>query len=230
MELLEKVEKDIQDFFAARTEIFAGESDLQMALAVWLSTTNNYDHIHTEYFIPVSILPNYYWGNKDRLHIDIVVEKDGKYLPIELKYHTNSLGKKNADTTRFGQSIGPIEIIKTQNATNLSLYNSWKDVCRLELLEKKFKNVVGGIALTVTNTPLYWKKTKSSSAAYLPFTMTEGATRRGIMNWEGEISKKSLKTHPNGFQLIGSYTCNWVKTAITADDFRYCLLKINDSL
>lgn len=215
---MQNVKNDVIDFLKQRKAVFFSESDIQVALALWLYNTNHYDNIYTEYFVPTTCLANYCWGKNDRLYIDIVVEKNGLYVPIELKYKTREI--KSDSFSRFGEPVAGT-LITDQMAYNEGLYKCWKDVRRLELVKQRFANVVGGYAVTVSNVPVYWKGPRHPNASYAPFSMKDKENVSGALKWnDGE---------KDGFppiELSGSYQCKWFPTGITADEFNFCILEI----
>ena len=93
MELVQIVQNDIDAFLKSNEELFFNERDFQMHLAIWLKHSSHaYDDVDVEYYVPYKMLDNYIWENE--LHLDIVVKKNGEYLPVELKYKTKSVFKK----------------------------------------------------------------------------------------------------------------------------------------
>ena len=79
-------------FNVERHEPFYNERELQVKLASFLEQTKNYTHIYLEYYVPVKnnkkadLLPDYQWNSEIRM--DIVVNYEDSYIPIELKYKT----------------------------------------------------------------------------------------------------------------------------------------------
>ncbi|MDD5870401.1 MAG: hypothetical protein PUC77_02800 [Bacteroidales bacterium] len=171
MTLIEKVTEDVQVFLGKQKNgPFMNERDLQMHLAIALkNSSNNYDKVEVEYYVPlmeagkkIKVLGGDYVWNKD-MRVDIVVEKDGKFIPIELKYKTKEIKK---DIPRFDEVLNGVAIIKNQGAQNEAKYGFWKDVRRIELLKKRFKAVPGGLALFLTNDPSYQNKTDEEAMSY----------------------------------------------------------------
>ena len=109
MNLTTIVKQDIEAWLNAHSEILANERDLQVCLALALQKKGLYDKVHLEYRIPMTLLkdklmkkgvlaknsemnnPKFPWLNSAYYFIDIVVEKDGEFFPIELKYATRSI-------------------------------------------------------------------------------------------------------------------------------------------
>lgn len=173
MALIKDVADDVRDFLGKQKNgPFMNERDLQMHLAIALkNSNNNYDNVEVEYYVPLKTGKNrkkikvlgddYVWG-KD-MRVDIVVEKDGKFIPIEMKYKTKEINK---DIPRFGEVLEGVTIIKNQAAQNVGKYDFWKDVRRIELLKRRFKAVPSGLAIFLTNDPSYRNKTDEEAMSY----------------------------------------------------------------
>lgn len=95
----------------------------------------------------------YPWKNESNVRIDIVLELEGEFYAIELKYKTALDTIDGLD--RFGEKglngVRP----KNQGAQNYGAYEFWKDVKRLELLRLRFPSVVGAMAIFLTNDKSY---------------------------------------------------------------------------
>lgn len=132
--LMLEAAEDIRDFFRhieessseQKRNIFFNERDLQMHLAIWLKTRQTpddmpkYDDVEVEYTVPVTMLPQEPWMPKD-MHIDIVAERAGQFVPIELKYVTEAT---HFSFTRFGQAVPEeAEALKDQTAYNNRMYD-----------------------------------------------------------------------------------------------------------
>lgn len=247
--LVEMVKKDIEAYLAEPKGILYNERDLQVGLATRLrQSSHKYDSVDLEYLVPITELINvnsnhpklidkglYPWSNKSSMWIDIVVSKGGFYVLVELKYATKTVESKEG-VTRFGEPVidKDVQILKDQAASNLVMYNYWKDVRRIELVKQRYSKVVGGIALIVTNSDTYWDATKvRPDSAYIPFHTGEGRTvKRGPMDWAGKVSDSIRKDHDK-FEIDGTYTCHWKDAKIEGLEkdaansvFRYCLLEV----
>ncbi|MGM9833866.1 MAG: hypothetical protein ACI31A_09320 [Candidatus Limisoma sp.] len=211
MTLIEKVTEDVQNFLGnQKNGPFMNERDLQMHLAIALKNSNNYDKVEVEYYVPLKALgKSYIWKNE--MKVDIVVEKDGEFIPIELKYKTKSI--PGLQIPRFNETLDGTEIIKDQSAQNLAKYALWKDVRRIELLKKRFNAVTGGLALILTNDSTYQSIPRKGTASFshsieagkhgkergallsLPaFTLDKAYT----ITWSAELDKNN----PNQFEYI----------------------------
>lgn len=200
MQLIDFVCTDVSDFmkFGIQKLMF-NERDFQMHLAMYLKNCGHYDEIYLEYHVPVSIfeIQEYPWQSEMKL--DLVVMKDKKYLPIELKYKTDEVRQS---IYRFGEELKNQQIIiKNQSAPNLGMYDFWKDVYRVELVKKHFKAVKNGLTVFMTNES-YYTRAANKKADYYNFNMIEGNHLRE-KKWLHE-EKKLAKTHP-GFILENAY-------------------------
>lgn len=224
MELIQIVQNDIDAFLKNNDELFFNERDFQMHLAIWLKhSAHAYDDVDVEYYVPYKMLDNYIWENE--LHLDIVVKKNGEYLPVELKYKTKSVSKQllrfdeEAKNPEGGELL---QVMKNQGAQNLGMYNFWKDVRRIELVRNRFERVKGGLAVFVTNDGTYLKEPKSSSNNYR-FSMTEGVHGKQ-KHWQMPDSA-CVKTHPD-FTLEKEYKIKWNSANADGVEFNYCIVTV----
>jgi len=231
--LLTRLEQDIRFFLGNAKDIFFNEADLQLQLAIFLQQRKFYNKIYLEYYVPGTILKNqhnlhsekYKWFKKNNdgktqspsnINVDIVVQKNGLYIPIELKYkHKQSI----ATFDLFSSGL-PINIIKEQQAKNNGCYAFWKDVRRIEILRNSFQKVPGGFAIFLSNKPLYKNKPIAGSN-HQNFSMEDRASHGPNMNWL--VPKHA--SMPD-FRLDTSYTTNWTNITMQSEKFFYCLVRI----
>ncbi|WP_454997722.1 hypothetical protein [Capnocytophaga granulosa] len=227
-EFLEKIRKDIKEFLDKNSKLFFNERDFQVNLSSFLKEQHYYDYVFLEYSLPEHIG---FVGEEETLEseadldsnirIDIVVEKGGKYIPIELKYKTKST---EGDTiVRFGKLI-KAKLLKDQLAQNINRYLFWKDVERIETIKKHFQpNVVAGFCIFMTNDENYTKTPKGASAS---FTMEAENQRPKELNWEGEVAPSTIDKYPT-ISLEREYTIEkWDKKTTQEIDFHYCIVEI----
>lgn len=224
--LLEEVKADILTFLKSWPDLLRNEIDFQIHLGSFLLTSpNRYERVFFEYRIPNSwVSSDYVWDNN--LRIDIVVYKNGEYLPIELKYPT-ALVRRSIEC--FDENLNPDNaplkpILKHQGATDLVCYNFWKDVRRLEVLKKKFKKVKGGIALLMTNDRKYCEH-DGEDTCFTEFSISKNTPAKGPgkLSWRGDVSV--AKTRP-AIDLDGHYPIRWQSTDIEGVEFYYLILEI----
>ena len=209
-DLLTCVKNDITDFLTKQKMFFFNERDLQVNLALYLSNLKDKEYrVHLEYHIPTSELKDYPWS-ENNISIDLVVEKDGEYVPVELKYKTCSL-PDGSMINRFGEKICANKIVKNQSAQDLGRYGFWKDVKRLELLKYKYeKKITGGIVLFVTNDKSYTIQPKKESVGYYNFRMLDAQPISGILKWKEHGKDCETKNPPYvDIALEKTYTPQW---------------------
>lgn len=217
--LLSQIKEDVTAWLGRAATLFANERHQQVELASYLRLSGHYDEIVTEYFVPGEELkPGYAWDSE--LRLDIVVRRSGEYAAVELKYKTRVI---TGPIVRFGENLGdrPYTVVKSHGAQDLGMYDFWKDVRRLELVKSRFANVVGGIALFMTNDP-YYRKGPKADAACAGFSMA-GGTHGRSRNWTRDTS--TTKGHPP-FTLDSEYALNWSGCLIDDIRFDYIILTV----
>ena len=71
--LIDIVRQDVFAFLENNDELLFNERDFQMHLAMWLrNSSNRYDDVDVEYYVPKSELDDYVWDSE--LRLDIVVK------------------------------------------------------------------------------------------------------------------------------------------------------------
>lgn len=217
--LVDIVRNDVLAFLKSNEELLFNERDFQMHLATWLrNSANAYDDVDVEYYVPWQELEGYVWESE--LRLDIVVKKDGRYCPVELKYKTKRVERQ---LCRFDEQLHEkVVVMKNQGAQDLGMYDFWKDVRRVELVTKRFKSVKGGLAVFVTNDPFYTKGSKPTSNNYL-FSMVEG--KHNIVKHWANPESTCAKSHPD-FEVEREYSIVWNKKIINKIDFYYCITVI----
>ena len=218
MTLLKLVRQDVVDFLTNHNELMFNERDFQIQLAMYLIQSGKYD-VELEYSIPSDVIEQYKkeWGKE--LRMDILVNKDNEYLPIELKYKTTSA---RVDILRFGELISDIEVLKKHGAQDLGMYDFWKDVRRIELVRNRFTNVKNGLAVFVTNDMKYLRPSKTTSNNFL-FNMDNGIHGK-VKHW-ANANSSTFNTHPD-FAVEKEYEISWRNTAFDCIPFKYCIVEI----
>lgn len=212
--LVELVRNDITDFLTNNEELLFNERDLQMHLALYLKDRglNKYDDIDLEYYVPYSELSNYIWKNE--LKLDIVVKKDEEFLPIELKYKTKSVPHS---LSRFNETTKDTDILKNQGAQDIGCYDLWKDVRRIELVQKRFKAVKSGLAVFVTNDNYYWKDAVKETSAYCNFNLASGVHSRS-KSW---IKPVKIEENRPSFEVNQEYSILWKDACYGGIPFKF---------
>ena len=220
--LTEIVKDDVHAFLKSNDELLFNERDFQMHLATWLrGSTNRYDDVDVEYYVPWQELQKvgkYVWESE--LRLDVVVKKDGEYCPVELKYKTKKVERQ---ISRFDEVMNDkVVVMKNQGAQDLGMYDFWKDVRRVELVRNRFERVKGGLAVFVTNDPLYTKKSRENSNNFL-FNMDEG--KHSVVKYWQNPESTCAKTHPD-FEVEKEYGIKWHQRTIDNVEFYYCIVTI----
>ena len=217
--LIGLVKQDVFAFWESNEELLFNERDFQMHLANWLrKSSNRYDDVDVEYYVPKNELEDYVWDSE--LRLDIVVKKDGEFCPVELKYKTKKVERK---ISRFDELLHDnVVVMKNQGAQDLGMYDFWKDVRRVELVRNRFDRVKGGLAVFVTNDVAYTKESKPTSNNYL-LNMNDGVHSH-IKHWRDPESS-CAKTH-HGFEVEREYCIEWHTKEIDNELFYYCIITI----
>lgn len=233
--IVKEVCKDLISHVKQIDRVIFNERDLQLYLSDKLRASGHYDNVFLEYHLPKGINSDfdrdYAAWKTECLSIDIVLEIEGRFIAIELKYKLKSFF---TNISRFGESSN-VQVLKNQSAQNIGRYQFWKDVKRLELLKQSYKNVLGGVSLFITNDTNY--KRTSKGADYEKFSMEEGANIGGIskpLDWRspykknknGELQMDKLGNLIRKFPLIelkNIYVPSWEEVyMINSESFHCC--------
>ena len=202
---IEVIRDHIIDELAENKRLLYNELDLQMFVARALEQVFKIEDgyiVHFEYRLPKGWSSEFdeeykQWGETP--YFDIVLEdtKQTRFIGIELKYKLKKIDlPKSTDMQRFGctpnsENAQRITLVSNQGAENEGRYDFWKDVKRLELLGQCFDNVVGGIAIFVTNQLNYMPPDeKHDTNKYSCFNLTKN--KKGFLYWryDGKESSK----------------------------------------
>lgn len=233
LQLLIDVADDIRAFFISLQKptpdlrnLILSEDDLKMRLAVWLTLRQRpdgkprYDQVFTEYLVPATLLSGFPWSN-DKIWIDIVVERGGLFVPIELKF---ILSKLTIQLPRFGKALSVPFQADGNGACNDKSYSYWADVKRIELVKNSFsRQVPGGFALFVTNKGVHFKAPTPGSD-YELFSTADGQ-HPTEKHWRKAPVGDKLKKKPD-FDVDRAYDIRWEKTQLEGQPCRFSLLQI----
>ncbi len=186
---------------------FLREQDIQMKIIKGLNeSTIGIDNIFFEYNIKTNLLDDldYPWKNDKNVFIDIVVEIQGKFYPVEIKYKTI---KQVFNQNIFGEK-GLLISTEKHGASNLGCYDLWKDVKRLEIIRERFKNVEKGIILFVTNDESYMRLPLNNNVGYANFSIHEGRVinSRSHLFWNGDLA---IAVSRPTFVIDDNYLIKW---------------------
>lgn len=185
---------------AINRPFFYSEADFQHSLALELERQGY--NVYLEY--PIN-------GE----HIDIIIEKDGWYYPIELKYKTKAFSCPGLFGTTYS--------LKNQHARDLGRYDYWKDVRRIEDLKIAHDIIREGYAIILTNDSEYWTATTKATIDS-SFKIHPGMCVQDVF-WNNVPAK--AKNNPNyviksstyyGFSLSKQYlVSNWIDYSTMKD-------------
>ena len=226
MNTLQQIEEDIKEFLDKELEekarVFLNEWDFQMNLYLFLTHIKGYK-VHLEYVVPLKFFveknkKKYPFANKENINIDIVIEKEGLFYLIELKYKTQ---RTTIKFERFGE-INCVSL-KDQFRIPMSKYDFWKDVARLEFLKESFEKVKGGLCIFLTNNKTY---TKGDEGISEEFTMEAQKSHIGTLTLKDGKTKKKCPE----FSLSKDYQIekwNEVANEETKIAFHYCIVRVD---
>lgn len=138
-----------------------------------------------------------------RMHMDLWLPEE--HLAIELKYGTRKLEciasalDLRSQTESFALRDG---------AADMTRHDFLKDVERLEWIVARRRDASRGIAILLTNDPLYWEVSKKENAKDLDFHLHEGRElnrRPDGMDWAEGTKKGTKKGKDVPIVLNGSY-------------------------
>ncbi|HHU34123.1 MAG TPA: hypothetical protein GXZ49_02705 [Bacteroidetes bacterium] len=186
-----------------RKNFFIREQDIQLYLANHFINSHLFDNVFIEYYVPSSLIPRYPWTDINNIYIDIVLEKNNRFFPIEIKYKTV---RQDLPFLVFGQNINVT--LGQHGAQNIGCYDFWKDVKRIELFEKTFQSVERGVVLFVSNDSAYQKAPLDPSAGYAPFSIHQGRVIpiNSFLDWNDNLAVANGRP---GFNIEYAYNINW---------------------
>lgn len=206
----------LMDGLAGDRPVFHSEADFQHALA-WRIHSEGLDAgIRLEW--PVE-LPD----QEKRIYVDLWLP--GRNVAVELKYLTRRLVfKPNGE--RFA--------LRHQGAQDIRRYDFLKDIERLEQLSlSKQNDVQSGVAILLTNDPLYWNPPRREGTVDAEFRLHEGRAVKGTMKWAEETSLGTKRGREGSICLKGSYPLQWLDYGDGGDgayqQFRYLAIPVGPS-
>lgn len=214
---------DIMKKLATDRPVFHSEADFQFALA-WKIKEYTKEK-GTDAKITLEKCVNV--ENAEPMYIDIIVEIDGKEIPIELKYKTRN--KSNDPVTINGEVYN----LKNQGAQDNGRYDFVKDISRIENYISSSKTKCNqGYAIILTNDHLYWEGGDNSNSKQF---VLKNSLAKGKHEWE-KISKSMENYNKNRVKEITlnhDYSLEWIdypdsKNGNSQIDyiFKYLIVKV----
>lgn len=200
--------------------IFCSEADFQHTLA-WTIKQKYENKIKKIYLEFPFIIKEEQKKQEEHNHLDIlIVFKDNKMIPIELKYKTtypNANKKKKGEL--YENSDENIKfIVRNQGAKNYGCYNYIKDISRIESFKKDnmFKDdFEEGYAIFLTNDKNYWEEVENYKQEEPTYDYSMFSIHHKRENVHGKLDWKKHKKDNKGktlYPLIdieGSYDFCW---------------------
>lgn len=182
--------KGVIDILKKR-KIFTSEADLQLELAGTIKDEYKDANVRLEY------CPDF----NSKMHIDILVIIDGKWIPIELKYKTKKFYYKDND--------GCIYFLKEQSAHDCGCYDYIKDVKRIETIKENKEEFEKGYTIFITNDELYKNGPRNDNVSYAQFSLVDKReiSAKDKLMWK---RNKSVDTErKNSIILNNSHRFKW---------------------
>ena len=217
---------EIINELAIERPIFHSEADFQFALA-WM-IKNRYADLDIRLEKPINnndlqcTEAQNFFQRRNR-YIDIVLTyKNGKTVPIELKYKTKKL--------EYISDNGEYFNLKSHLANDHARYDFVKDICRIENYLIMNSNSDYGYAIMLTNDLLLeQRKKKPSNDA--SFEIYNGRILEQELKWSDNTSEGTKKTREASIKLKGKYKLKWFNYPNNSpklqDEFRVLIVKIN---
>lgn len=183
--------KDILRELAMKRKVFVSENDFQFELAFLLK----------EKYIDAKVLLEYCPWFDASMHIDILVIKDDKWYPIELKYKTKSLSMEYIDDIQYK--------LKNQAANDIGCYAYLNDIARIEEVKSKEPKFKKGYTIFLTNDMAYLNNPKKENCFYRDFSLKDGEIKKGNLSWDPNTGEGTMKGREKTIELSGVYLINW---------------------
>ena len=192
--------------------VFHSEADFQFALAWEIKHLYPDADVRLEYAYKVD--------NKV-YHIDILVRKEGKCIPIELKYKTlkKSLTLNDEEFT-----------LRNHGAQDLGKYDYIKDIVRVETLLLEDSRFMEGYAIMLTNDPSYWNGSTKENICCAAFDIGDNKDIKGSLEWAEHTGAGTMKNREKPLVLLGEYKMKWYDYSYFDEDrngtFKYLMAKV----
>ena len=173
-----------------RRRVFVSEADFQLEMA-W---------VIKEEYPDAKVRLEYCPSFDKRMHIDILVIIDNKWIPIELKYKTKGC---------IIQIDGEEYILKEHSAKDVNCYLYLKDIQRIERIKQNVGNFAEGYTVFITNQLNYTKAPRKADCVYKMFSLEEGIEKSGILEWSEHAGAGTKKNNETPIELNNAYTIKW---------------------
>lgn len=180
----------IMNKLKSKRMVFTSEADLQHELAWTIKELYPHSKVRLEYCPQFDL----------KMHIDILVIIDNKWIPIEIKYKTK-VCCKIIDKEIFN--------LKNHSAKDVNCYLYLKDIQRIESIKENVPEFNKGYTVFVTNELSYMKEPSKPDCIYKQFSIENNAIKTGILEWSEKASSGTKKNCENPISLKGKYHMKW---------------------
>lgn len=175
---------------ASKRPIFHSEADFQLALGMEIERTHPHAAVRLEY----KPFPG------ERVHLDMWIYHDRRWMAIELKYKT-----RHVSVDWHGERF---ELVQ-QGAQDLSGYDIWKDVTRVERICTEFENVDGYVIVLSNDDSLWRRVSQNDTSVGAAFRVFEGRHASGSLFWASHAGEGTMKTREAPLALGNEYELHW---------------------
>lgn len=197
---------------AIKRPVFHSEADFQHALAWELQLAHQTASIRLEKQVS---------AQGARVHLDLLFQKPGEELAIELKYKTR--------VSKFSHQ-GEEYSLRNHSAQDIGRHDFIKDVQRFERYVA-LHPTAEGFAILLTNDRTYWSKSSRSDSVDSAFRIHEGRILQGRVAWGSGASDGTKRKREEPIDLQLTYDMHWYDYSSfgvgLSDTFRYVLLRIS---
>lgn len=195
--------------------IFCSEADFQHTLALAIMNVNKDDI--KKIFLEYPFEDDNKGELDDHNHLDIlIVLKNDKMIPIELKYKT-TYPNANRDKDKHGKLYQNTKEkikfrVKDQKAKNYGCYNYIKDIYRIESFRDNnvFKeNFEEGYAIFLTNDKSYWEEVDGYIQEQPIYDYSMFSIHHNRKNVHGTLNWKKPKEKYREIDIKGNYDFKW---------------------
>lgn len=182
-----------------KTACFVSESHLQTSFVIEAAKQNEKYEFYPEYTVYKNKLPKNFIKNigqgSARFDLVIVDKKSGDKTIIEFKYKTKEFFDNN-HVLNFD-----IELTN-QAAHNLTEYDIWKDISRIEHMVGSNKEYKNGFVIFITNDMLYPNGRNLNAKYGRAFSVENGQHKKGTKIWNPTPPPKTVSKNRLGKLII----------------------------
>lgn len=183
---------EVHDFMTGLSRsrpIFHSEADFQHSIESLIQETMPEYPVHLMYQLP---------HEERSMYLDIWLPADG--IAIQLRHATQKL-ERDWDDVSFE--------LKAHGAQDLTRYDFLRDIQRLEHSLARSDMCKAGLAILLTNDPLYWKSPYRAGTVDAAFRIHEGRELTGEVAWADHAGAGTTRSREAPIRLEGSYTLRW---------------------